>query len=53
MKLALLHALSTYAGPVAGMIEYPQGATGAMSEAGQSACCEVYVLEGELQMNSA
>lgn len=35
-----------------GMIEYPQGATGAMPEAGQSACCVVYVLERELQMNS-
>jgi uncharacterized cupin superfamily protein len=34
------------------MIEYPPGATGVMSEVGQSVCSVVYVLESELQLDS-
>jgi len=34
------------------MVEYPQGASGTMSEGGQSACSLIYVLEGKLQMDS-
>ena len=52
VKQVLLHALSCHARLVARMVEYPQGASGAMSEAGQAACLVVYVLEGELHMDS-
>ena len=52
VKQVLLHALNPSARLVARIIEYPQGATGAMSEVGQSACSVVYVLEGELQVDS-
>ncbi len=52
VKQVLLHALNTHARLVARMIEYPPGATGVMSEVGQSVCSVVYVLEGELQLDS-
>src|SRR6201998_1964577 len=52
VRQVLLHALNSHARLVARMVEYPQGASGAMSEAGQSACLVVYVLEGELQVDS-
>ncbi len=52
VKQVLLHALNTRAQLVARVIEYPPGTTGVMSEAGQSACSVVYVLEGELQLDS-
>lgn len=52
VKEVLLHALNTHAQLVARMIEYPPGAPGVMSEVGQSVCSVVYVLEGELQLDS-
>jgi transcriptional regulator with XRE-family HTH domain len=52
VKQVLLHALNTNARMVARMVEYPQGASGTMSEGGQSACSLIYVLEGKLQMDS-
>jgi transcriptional regulator with XRE-family HTH domain len=52
VKQVLLHALNTSSRLVAKMIEYPPGATGAMSEVGQSVCSVVYVLEGELLLDS-
>ena len=52
VRQVLLHALSTNARLVARMIEYPPGATGAMSEGGRCVCSVVYVLEGELQLDS-
>lgn len=52
VKQVLLHALNTHARLMARMIEYPPGATGVMSEVGQSVCSVVYVLEGELQLDS-
>jgi transcriptional regulator with XRE-family HTH domain len=52
VKQVLLHALSNHARLVARMIEYPTGAAGVMSEVGQSVCSVVYVLEGELRLDS-
>ncbi|WP_348264637.1 XRE family transcriptional regulator [Telmatobacter sp. DSM 110680] len=52
VKQVLLHALTSDARLVARMVEYPQGASGTMSEGGQPACSLVYVLEGKLQMDS-
>jgi len=52
VKEVLLHALNAQAQLVARMVEYPPGATGAMSEVGQSMCSVVYVLEGELQLDA-
>jgi transcriptional regulator with XRE-family HTH domain len=52
VKQVLLHALNAQAQLVARMIEYPPGATGVMSEVGQSVCSVVYVLEGELQLDA-
>jgi transcriptional regulator with XRE-family HTH domain len=52
VKQVLLHAMNTDGRLVARMVEYPQGASGTMSEGGQSACSLVYVLEGKLQMAS-
>ena len=52
VKQVLLHVLNTDARLVARMVEYPQGASGTMSEGGQRACSLVYVLEGKLQMDS-
>jgi transcriptional regulator with XRE-family HTH domain len=52
VKQVLLHALNTNARLVARMIEYPAGGTGSMSEAGQPACSVVYVLEGQLLLDS-
>lgn len=52
VKQVLLHALNAQAKLVARMVEYPPGATGVMSEVGQSVCSVVYVLEGELQLDA-
>ena len=52
VKEVLLHALNAQAQLVAKMVEYPPGATGAMSEVGQSVCSVVYVLQGELQLDA-
>jgi len=52
VKQVLLHSLNTNSRLVAKMIDYPPGATGVMSEVGQSVCSVVYVLEGELQLDS-
>jgi transcriptional regulator with XRE-family HTH domain len=52
VKQVLLHALNSHAQLVARMIEYPPGASGVMSEVGQSVCAVVYVLEGQLQLDS-
>ena len=51
-KQILLHSLGTNSRLVARVIEYSPGATGLMSEGGHSLCSVVYVLEGELLMNS-
>jgi transcriptional regulator with XRE-family HTH domain len=51
-KEVLLHALNSRAPLVARMIEYLPGSSSVMSEAGQSTCSVVYVLEGELQLDS-
>jgi len=52
VKQVLLHALNPNARLVARMIEYPQGAAGLMSEVGHCVCSVVYVLEGELRLDS-
>ena len=52
VKQVLLHSLNAQAKLVARMIEYPPGATGVMSEVGQSVCSVVYVLEGKLQLDA-
>ncbi len=52
VKQVLLHSLNTKSRLVAKMIEYPPGAAGVMSEVGQSVCSVVYVLEGELLLDS-
>jgi transcriptional regulator with XRE-family HTH domain len=52
VKEVLLHALNTHAQLIARMIEYQPGATGVMSQVGQSVCSVVYVLEGELQLDA-
>lgn len=52
VKQVLLHSLNTNSRLVAKMIDYPPGATSVMSEVGQSVCSVVYVLEGELQLDS-
>ena len=52
VRQVLLHALSTNSRLVARMVEYPPGAAGAMSEGGRCVCSVVYVLEGELQLDS-
>jgi quercetin dioxygenase-like cupin family protein len=52
VKKVLLHSLNTNSRLVAKMIEYPPGATGVMSEVGQPVCSVVYVLEGELLLDS-
>jgi transcriptional regulator with XRE-family HTH domain len=52
VKRVLLHSLNTTSRLVARMIEYPHGANATMSEGGQSTCSVVYVLEGNLQMDS-
>lgn len=52
VKETPLHAATAEAQLVAKMVEYPPGVTGTMSEAGQHACCVVYVLEGKLQLDA-
>jgi transcriptional regulator with XRE-family HTH domain len=52
VKRVLLHTLNTNSRLVARMIEYPPGSTGVLSEVGQSVCSVVYVLEGELLLDS-
>jgi transcriptional regulator with XRE-family HTH domain len=52
VKEVLLHSLNANSRLVAKMIEYPPGATGVMSEVGHPVCSVVYVLEGELQLDS-
>jgi transcriptional regulator with XRE-family HTH domain len=52
VKKVLLHSLNTNSRLVAKMIEYPPGATGVVSEVGQRVCSVVYVLEGELLLDS-
>ena len=47
-----LHALSGDARLVARIIEYPSGAAGVLSEVGHSECSVVYVLEGNLHLDS-
>jgi transcriptional regulator with XRE-family HTH domain len=47
-----LHALTGEAPLVARIVEYPEGAAGALSEVGRSVCSVVYVLEGELHLDS-
>jgi len=47
-----LHALTADARLVARIMEYPSGALGILSEVGRSECSVVYVLEGQLHLNS-
>ncbi len=52
VKQVLLHAVTADARQVARMIEYLPGAVGTISEAGRLVCSVVYVLEGELLIDS-
>jgi transcriptional regulator with XRE-family HTH domain len=47
-----LHALGGDGQLVARIVEYPEGTAGALSEAGQSLCSVVYVLEGQLNVEA-
>ncbi len=47
-----LHALSVDARLIARIMEYPAGAAAMLSEGGRSACSVVYVLEGEMHLDS-
>ena len=52
VKQIPLHVHAADARLVARILEYPAGATGILSEVGQSACSVVYVLEGKLQIDA-
>ena len=52
MKEIPLHALGGDGQLVARIVEYPEGTAGALSEAGQSLCSVVYVLEGQLNVEA-
>jgi transcriptional regulator with XRE-family HTH domain len=52
VRQILLHAVTADTKLVAKMVEYPPGVTGTMTEAGRLLCSVVYVLEGELHLDS-
>jgi transcriptional regulator with XRE-family HTH domain len=47
-----LHALTADTRLIARIMEYPSGAGGMLSEVGRSTCSVVYVLEGQLHLDS-